>query len=334
MFKKARIKLSMMYLAIVMAISIGFSVFIYRMVSFEIRSRMFEIGSRLYIRQGGFPAPPEQGMFFIDDIKETESKVLFVLIYTNVTILVLTSFAAYFLAGMTLRPIEEAMEEQKRFIADASHELKTPLTALQTSIEVALRDKKINLKEALFTLNDSLKDVKSLTVLTNDLLSLTRYQQNGLKESFQKVNLGLVIDESVAKILPIAKSKKINLKVNSSDSIIKGNRESLAKLVTIFLDNAIKYTPEKGRVEVENITKGRNAIIKVTDTGIGINKKEVQEIFERFYRADASRSKTKASGFGLGLSIAKSIIDIHKGSIDVESEVGKGSTFTVKLPIE
>lgn len=334
MFKKARIKLSIMYLAIVMAISVSFSVFIYRIVSFEIRSRMFEIGSRLYIRQGGFSAPPEQGMFFVEDIKETENKVLFVLIYTNIIILTLTSFAAYLLAGITLRPIEEAMEEQKRFIADASHELKTPLTALQTSIEVALRDKKINLKEALFTLNDSLKDVKSLTILTNDLLSLTRYQQNGLKESFQKVNLGLVIDESVAKILPIAKNKKINLKVDSSDSIIKGNRESLAKLVTILLDNAIKYTPEKGRVEIENVTRGRSAIIRIIDSGIGISKKDVQEIFERFYRADASRSKTKAAGFGLGLSIAKSIVDIHKGSIDVESEVGRGSTFIVKLPIE
>jgi two-component system sensor histidine kinase CiaH len=334
MFKKARIKLTIVYLGIIMAISISFSLFIYRMVSFEFQRRVDEIERRLELRERGFLPPPGETHLFIRDIQAAQTKVLFVLIYTNVVILVFSSMAGYFLAGITLRPIENAMEEQKRFVADASHELKTPLTALQTSIEVAVRDKKIDLKEALFTLKDSLSDVKNLTILTNDLLSLTRYQQNGLKEFFEKVNLKQVVSESVKKISPIIRKKNLSLKAGGVDTFVKGNKESLEKLVTILLDNAVKYTQEKGKISVECKIKGSHAFIVVQDMGIGIPKNDLPLIFERFYRSDASRSKVKASGFGLGLSIAKSIIDIHHGTIEVESEEGKGSIFTVKLPVE
>ncbi len=334
MFKKARLKLTVLYLGIIMTISVSFSFFIYRMVSYELQQRLYAIERRLDLRQRGFFPPPGQDRFFIEDLREAETKVLLVLVYTNVVILIFSSVAGYFLAGMTLRPIENAMEDQKRFVADASHELRTPLTALQTSIEVALRDKKIDLDEALFTLKDSLTDVKKLTILTTDLLSLTKYQQNGMKEYFEKVDLGSVVSESVKKVAPMIKNKKITLNVDSNKVLLKGSRESLEKLVTILLDNAVKYTSEKGKISVNFKTKGNHVLFTVADTGIGIPKKDVPLVFERFYRSDASRSKVKVSGFGLGLSIAKSIVDMHHGTIGVESEEGKGSTFTVKLPIE
>lgn len=317
-----------------MTISVSFSFFIYRMVSFEIQQRLYAIERRLDLRQRGFLPPPGQDQLFIEDLKEAETKVLLVLVNTNLVILLFSSFAGYFLAGITLHPIEKALEEQKRFVADASHELKTPLTALQTSIEVALRDKKINLEEALFTLKDSLLDVKKLTILTTNLLSLTKYQQNGVKGYFEKVNIKDIVFESEKKITPMVKQKNISLKVEGEDIYIKGNRESLGKMVTILLDNAVKYTPEKGKISIEFETKGKLALIIVWDTGIGIPKNDLPFIFERFYRSDVSRSKSEVPGFGLGLSIAKSIVDIHKGTIEVESEVGKGSTFTVKLPVE
>lgn len=334
MFKRARIKLTVLYLGIIMTISLCFSLFIYRMVSSELQGRLFAIERRLELRQRGFLPPPGQDQFFLEDIQETEAKVLLVLVYTNLVILVLSSVAGYLLAGITLRPIENAMDEQKRFVADASHELKTPLTSLQTSIEVAIRDKKITLNEALFTLKDSLSDIKNMTTLTNDLLSLTSYQQNGLKKYFEKVNLREVIFESVKKMGPVAKKKNINPDVIGNNIFIKGNKESLEKLVTILLDNALKYTHEKGKVVIEFSKKGSHVFIEVADTGIGIDKKDLPKIFERFYRSDMSRSKVNAVGFGLGLSIAKSIVEIHHGTIEVESEVGKGSTFTVKLPTE
>ncbi|KKQ50509.1 MAG: Two-component system, sensor protein, histidineprotein kinase [Candidatus Woesebacteria bacterium GW2011_GWB1_38_5] len=314
-----------------MAISISFSAFIYRIVSYEFQRRVDEIERRLELRRFGFLPPPGETQLFIADVKEAQAKVLYVLIYTNAVILIFSSAAGYFLAGMTLRPIEEAMDEQKRFVADASHELKTPLTSLQTSIEVALRDKEITLKEALFTLSDSLSDIKNMTNLTSDLLSLTKYQQNG-REFFGKVNLQDVIQSSIKKVSPLAKKKKIGIKIISKDSEIRGNKEGLEKLITILLDNAVKYTPEKGGIEVNSRKTGKYVTISVSDTGCGITKKDMPMIFERFYRSDISRSKIDASGFGLGLSIAKSIADIHKGTITVESQLGKGSTFIVKLP--
>ena len=331
MFHHARLKLTVVYLGIIMAISISFSAFIYRIVSYEFQRRVDEIERRLELRRFGFLPPPGETQLFIADVKEAQAKVLYVLIYTNAVILIFSSAAGYFLAGMTLRPIEEAMDEQKRFVADASHELKTPLTSLQTSIEVALRDKEITLKEALFTLSDSLSDIKNMTNLTSDLLSLTKYQQNG-REFFGKVNLQDVIQSSIKKVSPLAKKKKIGIKIISKDSEIRGNKEGLEKLITILLDNAVKYTPERGGIEVNSRKTGKYVTISVSDTGCGITKKDMPMIFERFYRSDISRSKIDASGFGLGLSIAKSIADIHKGTITVESQLGKGSTFIVKLP--
>ena len=317
-----------------MAISIAFSLFIYRMVSVEIQQRLSLIERRLNPPQRIYLPPTTQNMMFIEDLREVEDRVLIILIYTNVVILIFSSLAGYFLAGLTLHPIENAMEEQKRFIADASHELKTPLTALQTSIEVALRDKKIDLKSALFTLKDSLNDVKSMTSLTNDLLSLTRYQQNNLKESFARVNLKDIVETSVNKIRPLGKSKGIQIEFNKDDVFLSGNKESLEKLITILLDNAVKYSQKKKMVNIKYNCKGKYIIIAVSDNGIGIPKEDLPYLFERFYRSDASRSKINTLGFGLGLSIAKSIVNIHNGSIGVESTVGKGSIFTVKLPAE
>lgn len=333
MFKKARVKLTVVYLGIIMAISIAFSLFIYRMVSIEIQQRLTAIERRIYPpNQFGFYPPPNQDLLFVEDLKEAENKVLAVLVYTNLVILVFSSLAGYFLAGLTLRPIEESMEEQKRFIADASHELKTPLTALQTSIEVALRDKKINLKSSLFTLKDSLTDVKDLTNLTNDLLSLMRYQQNNLKESFTKIDLKDVVESSIAKVASLGKKKRIKIEYNKNDVFVKGNRESLEKLLTILLDNAVKYSSNNKEINVEYFEKGKRVIINVRDEGVGIPKEDLPFIFERFYRSDASRSKLNALGYGLGLSIAKSIVEVHKGTISVESKLGRGSKFTVNLP--
>ncbi len=332
MFNQARLKLTIVYLGIIMAISVSFSAFIYRMVSYEFQRRIDEIETRLELRRYGFLPPPGETRLFIKDIESAQKKVFLILGYTNLVILVLSSAAGYFLAGITLRPIEEAMDEQKRFIADASHELKTPLTALQTSIEVALRDKKIKLKDALFTLSDSLSDIKNMSNLTNDLLSLAKYQQNGRTLSFEKIKLSEVIALSVKKMQIIAKKNKIKITIDVDDVVIKGNREGLDKLFTILLDNAVKYSKTGSEVKVRVRANRKFGIVEISDRGIGISKKDIPYLFERFYRSDTSRSKSNTAGFGLGLSIAKTIVDFHKGSIDVESELGKGSTFTVKIP--
>lgn len=332
MFTRARLKLTAWYLLIIMTVSLSFSAFIYRSVNIEFQSRLDAIERRLQLRAHGILPPSGQDQFFLADIEEARERVLAILVYTNFAILVISGAAGYFLAGRTLAPIEDAMDEQKRFVADASHELKTPLTAMQTSTEVALRDKHLPLKEARKVLSENLKDIGSLSQLTNNLLSLARYQY-GNHFKVEPVNLKEIIKEAVRQVAPIAKKKGVKLSIKLKNVQIKGDKESLEKLVTILMDNAVKYTPKGGGVML-NITKKRRRVeIAISDTGIGIKTEDLQNLFERFYRADSSRTKNDAAGFGLGLSIAKRIAELHGGEISAKSTVGKGSTFTVALPL-
>ena len=334
MFHSARIKLTAWYLAIIMAISLSFSAIIYRSVTLEFQRRLNTIESR-------FNAAPPVGWrmygpvheYFLEDLREARVKVFFMLLYANGIILLLSGAAGYFLAGRTLAPIEYTMEKQKRFVGDASHELKTPLTALQTSVEVALRDKKLSLMDAKTVLKGSLYDIEKLKKLTGDLLTLTSMEQNGNKLTKSRVDAGKIAISAYKKIAPLAKKKKIKIELEAKKIIISSNEKNLEKLITILLDNAVKYTEKDGKVSLSlSLSKSNKyLIIKVKDTGVGISKKDLPHIFGRFYRADTSRTKEIADGYGLGLSIAKSIVDLHNGEIKAESTHGVGSIFTVKL---
>lgn len=334
MFTKARLKLTAWYLFIIMFISFSFSAFTYRSVTLEFQRRLNVIERRFDFRGHGFRPPAGQTQFFIQDLKETRQRLLFILIYTNGVILVFSAVAGYFLSGRTLSPIEAALEEQKRFVADASHELRTPLTALKTSLEVALRDKKMSLKQAKEVLGSNLEDIDSLQSLTNNLLSLTHYQDNGRQLVFEEVDLEEIVKKAAKKILPLAKERGIDLKLEIGDHTLQANRESLEEMLLIFLDNAVKYTPKGGQVTLTTKSGKKNLIIEIKDTGIGIAERDLPHIFDRFYRVDQSRSKSKVTGFGLGLALAKRIIEIHRGSVAVSSALNKGTTFTIKLPLK
>lgn len=332
MFHSARLKLTAWYLVIIMAISLSFSAFIYRGVTLEFQRKLNAIEKRLELHKHGFRLPLGRSQFFIADLEDAKQRVFLILLYTNGAIFLFSAIAGYFLAGKTLLPIEKAMEEQKRFVADASHELKTPLTALQISIEVALRDKKLKLEDAKNVLRESLEDIDSLKKLANDLLSLASYSQgNNFRK--EKVNIKEIIESANKKIAPLAKTKNIKMKIVLKNITLTAHRESLEKLITILLDNAVKYTPKGGKVSLTCEKDRRYLTLKVKDTGIGISQKDLPHIFDRFYRIDSSRSKVKVAGFGLGLSIAKKIVEQHRGSIDVKSSPSKSSTFIIKLPL-
>jgi len=333
MFKKARLKLTAWYLLIIMTISLSFSAFIYKSFTLELHGRLSAIERRLELRRLGFAPPPGEVELFISDINEARERVFYTLLYTNAVIFVLSAGAGYFLAGKTLTPIEASMEEQKRFVSDASHELKTPLTSLQTSIEVALRDKKLNTPEARRVLRENLDDIENLKNLSSNLLSLSRYQQDHNFFTIEKVDVEDAASAAVKIITPLAKNKKIKLGASIENCTIFTNREGLVKLITILLDNAVKYTPSKGKVWLTVEKDNKNLTITVKDTGVGISKQDIPHIFDRFYRVDKSRSKVETPGFGLGLSIAKRITDLNKGSIEVTGAPQKGSIFTVKLPL-
>ncbi|MCL5019999.1 MAG: cell wall metabolism sensor histidine kinase WalK [Patescibacteria group bacterium] len=351
MFEHARIKLTLWYLVIIMAVSGFFSLIVYRGFTKEL-GRGFRVQAlrgtterRIVVqeRNGLFrilpfviypdETPPEE---FVEIINLAKHRFALQLLMINGGILMLAGTAGYFLAGKTLKPIEDMVEEQKRFVADASHELRTPLTSIKTEIEVALRDKKLGLKEAKELLKSNLTEVDKMKYFSDNLLALSRYEANGQDLLIEKVDLKEVARQAIERNMPQAKEKKISITEDVSEAVVKGNPQSLVELVSILINNAIKYSPKGKEIKVRVRVNKKHATIEVEDQGIGIDKKYIPHIFDRFYRADASRTRKGIDGcmlfFGLGLSIAKSIVDAHKGEIKVESEPGEGSTFKVLLP--
>lgn len=318
-----------------MSVSLLFSFFIYENVNRDFRrfERMEEISDE---REGSglppFHTRRTRPMINPVLVAQARSHLLTSLGIVNLVIIGGSALAGYFLAGRTLQPIQEMVAGLNRFVSDASHELRTPLTSLRSEIEVGLRNKKLTLTEARTLITSNLEDVVRLQALSNDLLTLTQYEKITNVKTFEKLSLEEIIHRAVKITQGLAKNKHIAIHVNIGGVMLQGSRQQLEELFTILLDNAIKYSHPKGVVTLTGTTDHHKVNVFVSDRGIGIDKKVIPFIFDRFYRADTSRSK-QTDGFGLGLSIAKKIVDIHKGSIEIESTLRQGSTVTVKLPL-
>lgn len=331
MFKSATFRLTMWYLAILMVVSLVFSLALYTTSTREFGRSLRRVPFPAY----DFNQPLGTGSGFDDyrdqRIEAAESNLIIDLIGFNLIVLLLGGAASYWLAQRTLQPIEEAMEAQGRFTADASHELRTPLTSMRTEIEVSLRAKKLSEKEARSLLSSNLEEVKNLEALSAGLLTLARYSEHEA-QTWEEVSLKNISAEAIAKIEPLANAHSIAINQAIDDVGIEGVSSSLQELLIVLLDNAIKYGKPNTATEVAIKRQGSNAMIEVSDKGVGIKAAEIGHIFDRFYRADSSRSKQKTGGYGLGLSIAKQIVDVHHGTINVTSKEGEGTTFLVKLP--
>lgn len=328
MFKKARIKLTAWYLLIIMLVSVLFSVAIYAGINRELAR--FERLEKFRTERARGVLPNFRQFPRLDqkEIIAARNRLILNLILINFAILVISGGAGYFLAGRTLKPIMRMVDEQNRFITDASHELKTPITSLRSEIEVNLRDKKLNLGEAKKLLKSNLEEVVSLGVLSDSLLELT--QSNTKQQIFKQVALSEVIENAKKKIASQALRKKIVIDTHLENEFVLGDEISLFQVFLILLDNAIKYSPANTKVLVTGKRLDGTVEVKIKDQGIGIEEQDLAHIFERFYRADKARSK-KVSGYGLGLSIAKKIVEEHNGSIRAVSAVNKGTTFQVVL---
>lgn len=339
MFKKARLKLTGLYLFIVFIITIAFSGILY--ADFQTNTiraiKMHEerIENRIKGVNGLLQPPPPPGGIKEISINEIRSRFITVLIILNSTILLIAGLLAYWFAGITLRPIECASNKQKKFIADAAHEFKTPLTAMRTNLEVNLRKKDLNLKQAKEILLSSIKDLDDLNDLANILLKESSLESLGTKFVMEDVNLKDIINSVFNLLKPRIEERKIKLINNiKEDCMIKGDQKLLKELVMILVDNAIKFNKESGEIAVDINKQSTFITLIIKDTGIGIGKKYLQNIFDRFYKIETSRSKKYGSGFGLGLSIAKEIVDKHKGEIRLDSKVNEFTLVSVKFPIK
>jgi signal transduction histidine kinase len=334
MFQKARIKLTVWYLLIIMLVSIAFSLVIYLGINGELGR--FERLQDLRVRREQqlmlpVPPPPEIHGLDLEAIAAARTRLTIILILTNLGIFVAAGFAGYFLAGRTLRPIKDMLDEQNRFITDASHELRTPLTSLKTSIEVNLRNKNLTINQAKNLIQSNLEDVEYLRVLSDGLLRLAYYQEPNGNMLFEKVSLKEIAENAVDKVKALALDNKIKINSRIENLEIHGDKKSLTELLVILLDNAIKYGKQNSSVKINTLKEDGKVIISVSDNGIGIDEKDLPHIFDRFYRAEKSRSKENVSGYGLGLSIAKKIVELHNGLITVESKKGEGTAFMVAL---
>ncbi len=268
---------------------------------------------------------------------EPEQRMLNTLLYVlwigGLVSAMIAVFAGLFLAKRALIPIQLSWEKQQQFIADASHELRTPLSVILVHLERLFRYPDHTIEQESENISISIQETKRLNKLVSDLLTLARSDSNELQIVKQRVRLDQIVQTCVHTFQQLAVMKEIQIETEIEQPLeIFGDEERLQQLLVILLDNALKYTNEKGRITVSSRRDGNWAAIVVTDTGIGISREDIPFIFDRFFRSDKMRSRT-ADGTGLGLAIAKWIVDAHGGKIRAESEEGVGSSFFVTLPV-
>ena len=310
------LRLAGTYLAIIMVMSIVFSFVLYNFSAQEFHRRPEQ-------RHADSKFSPividDESLSVSDYLSKREdfamASLRINLVIVNLVMFVVASLLSYLLAQHTLQPIEENMAAQSRFVSDASHELRTPLTALLAANEVAARNTKLTLAQAKRVIADNVSDVTRLQTLANSMLGLLKDDDAAMTKepvSLQAVEKNIAVEDETVELM------------------LLGDRQKLEQLVTILLDNAIKYSGNDTTVHISSTRKGRQAVIAVRDEGIGMDGETVEQIFTRFYRAEESRT---TSGYGLGLPIAQRIVQAHGGKISVQSAKGKGTTFTILLPL-
>lgn len=333
-FHNASIRLTTLYLLIIMTISLLFSLSLYQVASNEIergfRGRPGPISQMIRTRNvdlvEGLISEQEE------TIVELKSSLKSNLVILNILIAVVGGLLSYFLARKTLRPIETAHNAQNRFTADASHELRTPITAMRTETEITLTEPNLTLKDAKAQLNSNIEELDKLTKLSEDLLKLARL--DNVETTRMPTDISEIINLAIERVKPLAEKNKQLFKLRVIPKIeVSADSASLTEAFVTLLDNAVKYSPSKSEIEVI-VTKNKNTVeVKIIDNGDGIMPTDLPHIFERFYRAEQSRTKNNVNGFGIGLAIARETVESHGGTISAVNNKKTGATFTVLLPV-
>lgn len=231
--------------------------------------------------------------------------------------------------------LEASVRRIKQFTADASHELRAPVSLIRTTAEVAVLRRDRPAQEYLAALDDILEESERTSQVVDSLMLLARSDSGKETLDCMPLDAAIIVREAAEQGEKLARSRGVGftLRVPESEIPVQGDADALRRVLLILMDNAAKYTPEGGSVELTAAAQDGFAVLSVADNGIGIGKTDLQHIFDRFWRADKARSR-EHGGAGLGLSIAKWIAEIHGGSLDVESEPGKGSVFHFRVPLD
>lgn len=267
----------------------------------------------------------------VNQLSESLSRSQLIIITTMVSFWLISLFACIYLSTWYQRPIIAAYEKQKNFVENASHELRTPLTILQNRLELLFQKPTATIIDESENISQSLTEVRNIRILTSNLLNLAK-RDGGLKVELSEVdehyfesifeNYALLAENSQRYF-----SSTINFK-----GVIKLDQSLIRQVLTILFDNAVKYSDAESYINMKVEKVGQNLIIKTSDEGFGIDASDKKKIFDRFYRVDKARTRQKG-GFGLGLSLAKQIIDACGGKIEVQDNQPKGTVFIIKLKV-
>ena len=262
--------------------------------------------------------------------------MLFELLKTFIVIgcisLIVLLLISIYLTNKSIIPIKETFEKQKQFIADASHELKTPLAIIKTNTSLILSQPDDTIKNQSKWINYINSQTDRISVLINEMLSLAKMDTAENHLPLSHINLSKIVESMLLMFDAIIYENNINLETNiSKDLFVNGDKESLKKLFSIIMDNAIKHTNKQGTITVSLFTYKNKIKMIIRNTGEGIAPENLERVFERFYRVDNSRDR-ETGGYGLGLSIASSIVKQHNGKIYARSKVGEFTSFIVELP--
>ena len=223
---------------------------------------------------------------------------------------------------------------RRDFVANISHELKTPITAIRGLIETIIDDEEITIDNRKNFMERAKEQTKRLTSLVDDILALARLESESFVMEKSRVNINRIILDAVKSLSPVSEEREIEIATELPDTSVEinGDENAITSAISNLLDNALKYTPPKGKIVVRLKTDGLFGVVEIQDNGVGIEQKHHHRIFERFYRVDKARSR-ELGGTGLGLAIVKHVAQSHGGKVDLESVPGKGSIFRITLPL-
>ena len=273
----------------------------------------------------GYPADFIQIGRPIDDQMRLLNQYLFSLLAISLILLILLGAGSWWLAGRSLIPTQKSLEQQQAFVANASHELRTPLTLIRASTELASRS--VQPGEAKDLLGDVLQDVDYMSKLVEDLLLLSRLDNNRLVIHAKPVPVYPFLEELAKQARLLSEKKGVTIQVDRHDLVCMADPDRLRQVLWILVDNALQHTQSGASIRITGNEKENQVVISVMDSGEGISSEDLPHIFDRFYKASNSRSQIR--GAGLGLSIAKSLVEAQSGTIQIHSQPGAGTTVSL-----